>query len=73
MDSSQRAWVGMSRVETVVVLIQSVAVGLGILRCESRELSLAFWPIKQLYRISRIENLYRGRLCPARLIDPAKF
>lgn len=72
MDSSQRAWVGVSRVETVVVLIQSVAVGLGILRCESRELSLAFWPIKQLDGISRMKNFRRGRFCLARLIEPAK-
>lgn len=55
MDSSQRAWVSVSRVETVVVLIQSAAVGLGILRRKSRELSLALWPMKWLFCFFRYE------------------
>ena len=38
------------------MLTQSVAVGLGILRRESRELSLALWPMRRLYEISSTWN-----------------
>lgn len=72
MDSSQRAWVGVSRVETVV-LIQSVAVGLGILRREPKELSLVLWPMKRLHRVSSMRNFVKVDLVRCSPIESAKF